>query len=419
VSASWQDRVREYTKLTSPSGLVFTPGWRGDKETLEKRVGQFSYPMVNGTKTQDMGTEGETYPLTLLFEGDDNDTESHRFVQALKERGPWIVVHPVDGTLTLQPIGTIERTIDPIESGNITTVTTTWIVPLEAEANKSSEDLGSSVESAADDLGDAVSSAAEDATLQDTAGQVAATIAAVKANMATIKSALVDATARIDAIQNTISELITDATVDMAQISGAVIELMQSPSLMSGSIKSQVESLASLGASFIAALPSASTLSLTDRNSAVVGELFLGATTSAMAIVITRELPDTRAEALAIKATFSEFLDEVTVALDDLSSRTSDANLEDQYFGGKASSQALETLRSLVSRYLLSIICDLKVERRITLKRPRASIEIAITEYNATVDTVDYYYKLFCTSNKLHKRELIWLPARREVVVYV
>jgi prophage DNA circulation protein len=419
VSASWQDRLRDCVTLKSPSGLVFTPGWRGDKETLEKRVGQFSFPMVNGTKTQDMGTEGEVYPLTLLFEGPDNDITSHRFIQALKERGPWTVVHPVDGTLTLQPIGTIERTIDPTESGNITTVTTTWIIPLEAEANRSSVDLGGAIQDAADVFDGYACDAAEAATLQDTASQTAASVAAIKANMATIKSALVAASARVDAIQNTISELVTQATVDMAQISGAVLELVRSPSLIAGSVKSQVESLASLGASFIASLPSALALSLTDRNAAVVGELFLDATISAMATVITSDLPDTRSEALSMKATFSDFVDETTVALDDLSSRTREANLEDQYFGGKATAQALQTLRSLVSRYLLSIICDLKVERRFSLKRPRSPIEIAITEYNATPDTVDDYYKLFCSSNKLHKRELIWLPAGREVVVYV
>lgn len=419
MSASWQDRLRDCVTLTSPSGLLFTPGWVGDKETLEKRVGQFSYPMVNGTKTQDMGTEGEVYPLTLLFEGNDNDIESHRFIQALKERGPWTVIHPVDGKLTLHPIGTIERTIDPTGSGNLTTVTTTWIVPLEAEANKSSVDDGGVVQDAADVLDGYACDAAVAATLQDTASQTAATVASIKANMATIKSAVVAASARVDAIQNTISELITDTTVDMAQISGAVIELMESPDLLSGSITSQLNSLASLGESFIESLPSSESLSLTDRNSAVVGELFLDATISAMATVAISDLPDTRAEALAMKATFSDFVDKATVALDDLSSRTADANLEDQYFGGKASSQALENLRATVSKYLLSIICDLKVEYRFTLDRPRAPIEIAITEYSATSDTVDDYYKLFCTSNKLHKRELLWLPSGREVVVYV
>ena len=135
--SSWQDRLRDHIKLTSPSGLEFTPGWKGDDVSLEKRVAQFNYPTVNGTVVQDQGRTGHTYSLTLYFEGSDNDTESLRFLRALDEVGPWTVVHPVDGTLILQPIGTVTRPTQPVTSGNLTVISSTWIVPYEAGAASS------------------------------------------------------------------------------------------------------------------------------------------------------------------------------------------------------------------------------------------------------------------------------------------
>ncbi len=56
--------------------------------------------------------------------------------------------------------------------------------------------------------------------------------------------------------------------------------------------------------------------------------------------------------------------------------------------------------------------------KRFTLSRPRAPIEITISEYGE-LGPEDSYLDLFIASNHLRSDEVILLPAGREVVVYV
>lgn len=418
--SNWKNRVRSEIKLTSPSGLVFTAGWKGDEMSFEKRVGQFDYPMINGTLTQDLGRGGFLYPLTIYFEGADNDIESLRFMRALGENGPWQVVHPVDGLLTLQPVGKPKRSIQPVESGNLTVVSTDWIVPIEAEgfSSESSSELAAETEKAILALDDATETVVVTGTVKKISSQVVASITAVRRNIAALKKSLVSMTARVNAIVNTISSLLTGIILDMEQISGAVMALMESPDLIKGTIVSKTQTLKKVGEQFIQNLPMANRLTLLDRNAAIVGELFLGATLSAMAGTITSGIPDSRSEALSILSAYLDFSGKVTAALDDLNSRTADKDLESQYFGGIKTAEAIANLRSLVERYLLSIICDLKKERRLVLECDRHPLEIAITEYPVNSGNVDMYYEIFCRSNKLQGRELVLLPAGREVLIY-
>jgi len=114
----------------SPEGKVFEAKWRGDRRELEKMIGKHSFPGRNGSIVQDLGSHAATYPLTIFFDGPDHDLWASAFFEAIKERGPWEVDHPVYGGIELQPISVAETT-DPIESGNVTELTTQWIEPLD------------------------------------------------------------------------------------------------------------------------------------------------------------------------------------------------------------------------------------------------------------------------------------------------
>jgi hypothetical protein len=61
---------------------------------------------------------------------------------------------------------------------------------------------------------------------------------------------------------------------------------------------------------------------------------------------------------------------------------------------------------------------NLAIERRFTLDRPRAPIEIAITEYGG-LGANDFNLDLFIYSNDLHGKDIMLLARGREVVVYV
>ena len=130
---TWQDRIAQQIKLTSPDGDVFEALWRGNELSFDKKLAIFEYPQVKGTGVQDLGVTGTRYPLTILFEGSDNDTESARFLASCKQKGRWDIVHPVLGRLRLQ-LSTVRAAIDPVESGNLTVVITEWIDPIDIDA---------------------------------------------------------------------------------------------------------------------------------------------------------------------------------------------------------------------------------------------------------------------------------------------
>ena len=120
---SYQDRLQPQITLTSPSGLVFTAKWIGNARSQEKDLGIFKTPGVKGVKIQDLELGATTYPLTIYFDGPDNDLDSEKFVVALAERGSWQVIHPLKGEKSLQLVSYSEA-VQPVTSGNITTITT-------------------------------------------------------------------------------------------------------------------------------------------------------------------------------------------------------------------------------------------------------------------------------------------------------
>ena len=96
---SWEDRVRGNITLTSPDGDNFVGKWIGDPRESQKQLGIFTYPKVDKQIVQDLGISGISYPLTIAFDGEDNDLEATRFFDALSARGPWSINHPTKGQL--------------------------------------------------------------------------------------------------------------------------------------------------------------------------------------------------------------------------------------------------------------------------------------------------------------------------------
>ena len=134
------------------------------------------------------------------------------------------------------------------------------------------------------------------------------------------------------------------------------------------------------------------------------------------AIVSTE--PETRREALVALAEYQRFTRETQAALERVAELTAGSNIEKQFVVRANSGEAIATLNAAVARYLISVLFDLRIERIIVLDRPRASSEIAVTEYAATAENADYYYEFFCRTNGLNNRELMLLPTGRQVVVY-
>ena len=431
---AWTDRLRKTIKFISPSGLEFTPLWKGNEISAKKRLGRHAYPNLDNEVVQDLGMESRDYPLTVYFDGPDNDKDAWAFGKALCEPETWKVTHPVYGLLFLQLVS-FKFKPEPVDSGNVTVFETAWIEPASNEEIKPEPDPAAEVEAAVE--------AVKEGTLKDSAaitqdGISKANAAAngLKQGLNAVKCTIQSANARINTLQAQINDFATTAYLDIASIAGGVIELLEAPDLMAKSVSSKIALFSNLGKKIMSNMPHADSANTTgheiapnmpgslsnktgQKNLALAGQLFLNAITVGLAKSVISNLPESRREALATLNEFQRFSREAEEALDKSAALTAEERIEDQFVPRASSGEAIATLNTAVVRYVMRALFDLKIERRMVLDRPRAPLEIAITEYKATGESADYYFDLFCRTNDLHKLDVLLLPAGREVVIYV
>jgi hypothetical protein len=110
----------------------------------------------------------------------------------------------------------------------------------------------------------------------------------------------------------------------------------------------------------------------------------------------------------------------MTTGLDAVMLATLGNAVSGQYFSQTQTYISLARLIGTTVQYLLSIIFDLKIAKRFTLKTNRAPIEIVITEYGAEYDSAgNSLLDQFIAANSLSHYDIFLLRPGREVVVYV
>ena len=440
---AWVDRLRPEIKFTSPSGREFTPLWKGDSIGAEKRLGRHAYPNLDKEVVQDLGMNSRDFPLTVYFDGPDNDKSAAGFEAALYEPGPWQINHPVYGIFRLQLVS-YKLDVEPVQSGNVTVFKTEWIDFAEEDEISAVVDPAAAIEVACEAVREATVSDMATVT-QKTVSQKKAVENSARLGLVSTASAFRATNAETAAIKNQIIELVSSSRLDTPAIAKGVIGLIGAlVALMPGSTVSKVSTLANLGESIMANLPFAATgpkagstgvqgqqpgegahnahkgLANMEAqvNSALTGQLFLNAAMASMGEAIASGLVETKREAVTVLKTYRQFASEAQAALDHVAAVASGKWIGQQFVVRANSSEAILTLNVAVMRYLMGTVFSLKIERRITLGKPRAPQEIAIAEYKATAANADYYYGLLCRTNHLHGKELLLLPTGREVVIY-
>jgi len=424
---SWIDRLRPEIKFVSPSGLKFSALWRGNDISAEKRLGRFAYPNIDREVIQDMGMNSRDIPLTVYFTGADHDIDARAFERALYEPETWQITHPVYGYMRLQLVS-YKLAVEPVESGNISIFEIEWIEPADDDATDPIPDPAAEVETAVEAVNEA-SVADMAAVKQETISQGKAIANAIKKGVNAVKGVIHSVDAAINAAQRTINNLVNETYLDIAAISGGIISLIETPALMYSSLSSKIAMFQNLGNrikdDFSAALDLyggsgeiSETKAVELGNTALTAQFFLDTVTAAMATAIISEPAETRREALSVLNEYRQFTAEAQAALDRAAKMTANNRIENQYVARAQSGEAIATLNAAVGRYVLGSLFSLKIERRLTLDRPRAPLELAITEYKATGESADYYYDFLCRTNHLHGRELLLLPTGREVVIY-
>jgi prophage DNA circulation protein len=418
-------------KFTSPEGSEFEAKWRKNSRSADKKLGIYFYPKVNGSVVDDLGINSTRMPITIYFDGRNSDVQARAFYNARLESGIWEVIHPVHGFFGLQMVAISEMT-DPVDSGNITKIDVDWIEPIDPTTLETDRELAGVV--------DALSASMNAASIAQFVSNVTQATAALQNAIATTiqvtssvnVAALNPITTLNDSIyvthqatQATITDLLTQSPLLLEELAAEVQNLSQLPILATNDLQSRLDAYANVTDGVITALfgglnqpISGTATALEKKNNAASVELDLLAALVAFAqIAITSQGIRTRVQAIEAAAALADNFALVQETLETIQEQLEDEAIDQQFFAQSStfSDAALLTYKAI--RYLQRLAFDLKVERRIILKKPRTPIEIAVTEYKGFGDA-DSNFELFLETNDLHGNDILLLLAGREVVIY-
>lgn len=412
---SWLDRVRGEIDLISPDGKAFKAKWVGDTRSIEKNLGIFDYPKVNGQVVQDLGVGSTVYPLTLYFDGDDNDIESSRFFGALSAKGKWVVFHPTKGRLSLQLISAKES-IEPVVSGSVTVIKTEWVTSI--NETKSAQQLSAAIKVQNEIVAAASLDQFTSIAKQESVSDISAIKSAANLSLSLMDSAfsaLEGFEQASSSIRRGISDSLNMSPIDLTVLGGQIQSIMSLPAKISGDVLSAIRPVKYFIDKMIA-LPD-NVADQTYLNVVAIRELFLTSANSSIAVSSTIGSVSTRSESVEVSLTASNEFKEITDFLDSDQELFSNNIIEKQYFSQSSSFIESTILTAMAIRYLNKQSFDLAVEKVIVLDRERSPIEIAISEYGD--DDIERSIELFIRSNKITGNDIIVIPAGREVSIYV
>lgn len=437
---SYQDRLQPVIVLTSPSGVVFNAKWAGDDRTMEKTLGVFKTPGVSGAIIQDLATGGVAYPLTIFFDGPDNDIEANLFFKTCRETGPWTVIHPVHGEKTLQ-LQSVSESTQPISSGGVTEISTEWLeVRISTDVKESaglpsvSRARPSVVVKTAPQIAALVKNqntilkvtAAEqfDSVIElDTADKVgklkvavADTVESFTLNLESLTALVAEVQAQVDSIKKGIDETIFGPLTDVLALAGQIQALIATPGQIISDFKAKVEAYRRFRDKILGRSPG--TPSSSNVNTAATQELSLTAALGGIGISSISTPLGSRASAIGGIEGAVEYFDGMTDGLDLTQDLYANNLLINSYFSQSQSYADAAYLASLTNAFLITSSFGLAVEKRITLTKPENPVMIAMREYQGAGDG-DSNINRFYETNKLTGQETILLPAGKEVVVYL
>lgn len=416
---SWQDRVRGSLRLISPGGKTFDAKWMGDSRSAEKKLGIFTYPKTNGIVIQDLGLNGTRYPFRLFFDGEDNDLESTRFFDAFNERGTWIVNHPTKGRMALQPVSITER-IEPVESGSVTVFETQWLEPVSGEVALSDAQIEAIVNNLSDEIDATALDQLNNTALQDSVEQTNALVSETEKTLSVYDKTIgplveisEELAVKAAAIRRGIADTLSLTPLDLTVLGGQIQAIVSLPAQITGDLLQTIRPIGDF-IDKLSALPD-EVANQNYINLLAIREVFLTSSNSAIAVISVQPSgTNSRAQTLEAVDFAAEALQTLTDGLDVAQEQFETLRLDQQYFSQSTTFNQSVRITALATRYQLETSFDLAIEKRFTLDRERAPIEITITEYGSD-DKLDE----FIATNQLKGDDILLLPAGREVVVYV
>lgn len=100
---SYLDRLRS-CRYRSPSGAEFELAFTEVMRSGAKKAAVHEFPQADTPEIQDLGNQGQRFPLRAEFSGQNYDLTADAFVQALSEAGAGTLLHPRWGDIRAVPL---------------------------------------------------------------------------------------------------------------------------------------------------------------------------------------------------------------------------------------------------------------------------------------------------------------------------
>lgn len=419
--SDWQIRLRDAVTLISPGLKFFNALWIGNERRIEKKVAIFNFPKFNKTVTQDLGVNGTIYPLTIFFEGPNNDKEAQRFEKAAKEIGRWRITHPTKGTLRLQPLS-FTIVDNPVESGGVTEVRSEWLESVDIFSLASIGQLkalsfATSLLAKASSAGDYIAnvSQATQAGIRAVSNTATSILGVITTPLSILASGSSEILGAFDFAVNNLQAQLAAPELDLQQISANIQSLIELPATVNSDFDSRFEIYKGVTDSILQFLPAGATVE--DKNRVATTEIFLSAVLNTNSQIATSGEYKTRAQTIFAAESIDEQFGLIVDGLDSVQDLFKDNNIETQYYSQSTSFSDIYTLTYQAIAFSVRSTFDLPTEKRFTVQNPISPIALCIKEYG-TLGENDSNFDLFIESNKLKNTELTLLPVGREIVTY-
>lgn len=389
-------------------------------EKLDKEYGHrldgYSYNGINGVHYQDLGLEGEVFPMVCHLSGINYDLDAKKFERILSEIGTGTLEHPVHGR---QPVvvGKIKRTDDPINQGGIGFFVVEFFKNLELAPTgiANAKDLSNRFLDTANEAsqsefaGIALDTALDIISFKDSVlGSLTLVSNALSGVLSGVQGALVTFNQIKRDIENNINTIVNFPENLAAQYQ-IMIQLINDT-------ESTEEALTSLEDAITGNTDfEVNRATQANLNRVLLSEMIVGACLNSASVVSQNGTYETKTAAFSAIGRLNDLIN-VSTEIVDLKQEAFEGSIfQKQYFSQVDSYQELQKLATNVKSDLQQRAFNLAIERSFTTQKEYALLELVYLLYgDVSEETLEFFTK----TNSIEGDEIYVIPTKREIVFY-
>lgn len=415
--------VRQEITLTSPNGRDFFARWEGGTRSVKKRLAQYAYAGINGQVVDDYGCDSVTYPISLIFEGEDQQKNAKDFFQEFQEAGKWLIVHPTEGLLGLQGVSATEND-QPVKQANITRIDTEWIEYIDPVDLLTRRNALIEAGFAVNEMEQESRAGALSRMDNSPAGIQEADISA-RSVLQSVKSAYNKSQYYAQEAADAQTQFIDDLNAGILIAAGMVSSiqnLITAPGRAIADLKQRLNTLKNIiddlfGEDKDPVEP--------NKNDAITKEIVATSVLASIAqgVIAASEGEESglrsRSELLGAISIYTQLLDVITVATDRYAQASDDADpdIEDIYIPFESTNVQVKNVVAKTLNAMREQFFQLPTERRVTIHTDMTVLQIAQEFYGSTGEADEYVQRIE-DANGFTGDELMVVPRGTQVRIY-